>query len=160
MLVWLWFYLHSMFNHIDLVETTNQLPGFCVLTLLAIYEWLKIFFLYELVRHIMNIDARSGPEYPKPLYKVYFFSETSFDRALQVKYFQKSYKILAFPLPKMYTYIISSFGWTSTAGQNGLKAVGCPKALAFSSRISLFGCHKASNMKLESALPLIGLVFS
>ena len=82
-----YFYLHSMFNHIDLVETTNQLPGFCVLTLLAIYEWLKIFFLYELVRHIMNIDARSGPEYPKPLYKVYFFSETSFDRALQVKYF-------------------------------------------------------------------------
>jgi len=81
-----YFYLHSMFNHIDLVETTNQLPGFCVLTLLAIYEWLKIFFLYELVRHIMNIDARSGPEYPKPLYKVYFFSETSFDRALQVKY--------------------------------------------------------------------------
>ena len=82
-----YFYLHSMFNHIDLVETTNQLPGFCVLTLLAIYEWLKIFFLYELVRHIMNIDARSGPEYPKPLYKVYFFSETSFDRALQVSYF-------------------------------------------------------------------------
>ena len=33
-----YFYLHSMFNHIDLVETTNQLPGFCVLTLLAIYE--------------------------------------------------------------------------------------------------------------------------
>ena len=82
-----YFYLHSMFNHIDLVETTNQLPGFCVLTLLAIYEWLKIFFLYELVRHIMNIDARSGPEYPKPLYKVYFFSETSFDRALQVSFY-------------------------------------------------------------------------
>ena len=75
-----------MFNHLELVETTNQLKGFCVLTLLAIYEWLKIFFLYELVRHIMNIDARSGPEYPKPLYKVYFFSETSFDRALQVNY--------------------------------------------------------------------------
>ena len=60
-----------MFNHLELVETTNQLKGFCVLTLLAIYEWLKIFFLYELVRHIMNIDTRSGPEYPKPLYKVY-----------------------------------------------------------------------------------------
>ena len=85
-----YFYLHSMFNHIDLVETTNQLPGFCVLTLLAIYEWLKIFFLYELVRHIMNIDARSGPEYPKPLYKVYFFSETSFDRALQVNYYNSN----------------------------------------------------------------------
>ena len=76
-------YIHSMFSHGDFGES-YALLGLLVLTILAIYEWLKIYLLYQLVCSVANFTGCPIQNlYPKPLYRVYFFADTSFDRSLQ-----------------------------------------------------------------------------
>ena len=65
-------YIHSMFSHGDFGES-YALLGLLVLTILAIYEWLKIYLLYQLVCSVANFDGCPIQNlYPKPLYRVYF----------------------------------------------------------------------------------------
>ena len=78
-------YVHSMFAHGIDSGNKDTVYGLLVLTLLAMFEWLKIYLLYEFVASVVSFaDSRSfGSMAPKPLFRVYLFAETSFDRSLQ-----------------------------------------------------------------------------
>lgn len=77
-------YVHSAFAHGNIMAN-DTVYGLMVLTLLAMFEWLKIYLLYEFVASVTSFaDSRSlGAMAPKPLFRVYLFADTSFDRSLQ-----------------------------------------------------------------------------